>query len=82
MVIVLHIFMDDIAQVTVSKDEHSIQTFTFDASYKSFNDTIQMRSHRQGADGFDTRVFKNPSELLGEEGVPIMDQIFLVLQKA
>ena len=78
----LHIFLDDILQMTFPKDEHSVHTLTFDTSDKPFNHTIQMRSHRQGADGLDTRVLEDMSKLLGKEGVSVMDDILFILQEA
>ena len=80
--IVFDIFINEIFQMSLSKDEHSIQAFTFDAPDKSLNDTVQMRGHGKGSYRFHSRIPQDAPELLGEEWVSVMDEIFLVLQEA
>lgn len=60
--IILHIFLDYILQMTLSEDEHPVQTFLFNAPDKPFDETVQVGRHRQGFNGFDSRAFKNLSE--------------------
>jgi len=43
-VIMFDILMDQVFQMTLPKDRHSIQTFTLDASDKPFNQRIEVGS--------------------------------------
>ena len=64
------------------EDQHPVHTLTLDAPDEPLNQAIQMRRHRQGPDRLDAGIPEHLPELLGKEGVPVVNQETLVLHKA
>ena len=80
--VVLDVLANEKAQVAFAEHDHPAQTFLFDRPDEPFRVCVQVRTSRRELDRRDTAVLQDLVEPLGEQRVPVVNQMFRALQEA
>jgi len=82
LVIMRHVFADRVVEVSLTEDHEPTQAFSLDRAHKSLGEGVQVGAARRKGHDLNATMPQEVFKGLGEEWVPVKDQVGLPSQEA